>query len=568
MKTDYLKLVADLQARATETAAAFAGVRIALYKTLAAAVLLHRDIMNDAPELLVDAYEHAGINFVKNGTDAQYYRPWLRLIYGVHAAQGYMSNKLGNYAACMCQLSLEVESNPETYKLEGEARLAQFLEHNGGIHALARKHRGEPMPQDDEEDGEGGSDGGNDGDDDDGNKPKPPSAKLIAEKAIELLLGENAGGFGTMNPVRPISLAENGLVVMVAMKRPDGLFRVVGTTTSNDVINRAAIEATVNELGNVPHDLAVFAEVASVAKYPAEALPSGSETREQWLSTRYYDAVKQQAANTNDPTAAPLTTPREMVVDADNNTVRYSGSGYHRGVVIHCRPVIGLSLSGHRLHLKQGDCARLEDLVDNGVEYLRAAVANDSHLAPKNSILVQNAVTGDQHKFTFADNAADNGCADFDFDQHVPDWTAHLDRRAIDMLGSMMLNTYFTTLGKANQVTRQNNKEWEVRLAKDSISFAHNTDTTDICEVDTVAASVVFAANKTNASCKVRTKDFGAALYRTVGLPLTAGVEIAGNSQALVLRFATVLGNYSVAVPTIIANDNAVLGAALFKKEF
>lgn len=566
MKTDYLKLVADLQARATETAAAFAGVRIALYKMLAAAVLLHRQIINEAPEVLADAYEQAGINFVKNGTDARYYRPWLRLIFGVHAAHGYMSNKLGNYAACMCELSDEVDGNPEMYEKDGEDRLAQFLEHNGGIHALARKHRGEPIPQDEEDEGAEGNGGTDDDDDDDDDKPKPFNPKLIAKKAIELLLGENAASFGTMNPVRPISVAENGLVVMVAMQRPDGLFRVVGTTSSKDVISRAAVEATVNELGSVPHNLAVLAEVASVAKYPAEALPSGSDAREQWLNNKYFDAIKQLAANTSDVAAAPLTTPREMVVDADNNTVRYSGSGYHRGVVIHCRPVIGLSLSGHRLHLKQGDCARLEDLVDNGVEYLRAAAANDGHLAPKNSILVQNAVTGDQHKFTFADNAADNGCADFDFDQHVPDWTAHLDRRAIDMLGSMMLNTYFTTLGKANQVTRQNNKEWEVRLAKDSISFAHNTDTTDLCEVDTVAASVVFAANKTNASCKVRTKDFGAALYRTVGLPLTAGVEISGNSQAVVLRFDTVLGNYSVAVPTIIANDNAALGAALFVK--
>lgn len=565
MKTDYLKLVADLQARATETAAAFAGVRIALYKTLAAAVLLHRQIINEAPEVLADAYEQAGINFVKNSTDARYYRPWLRLIFAVHAAHGYMSNKLGNYSACMCEMSDEVDGNPEMYEKDGEDRLAQFLEHNGGIHALARKHRGEPIPQDDEDEGAEGN-GGTDDDDDDDDKPKPLNPKLIAKKAIELLLGENAASFGTMNPVRPISVAENGLVVMVAMQRPDGLFRVVGTTSSKDVTNRAAVEATVNELGSVPHNLAVLAEVASVAKYPAEALPSGSDAREQWLNKKYFDAIKQRAANTSDVAAAPLTTPREMVVDADNNTVRYSGSGYHRGVVIHCRPVIGLSLSGHRLHLNQGDCARLEGLVDNGVEYLRAAAANDGLLAPKNSIFVENAVTGDQHKFTFADNAADSGCADFDFDQHVPDWTAHLDRRAIDMLGSMMLSTYFTSLGKANQVTRQNNKEWEVRLAKDSISFAHNTDTTDLCEVDSVAASVVFAANKTNASCKVRTKDFGAALYRTVGLPLTAGVEISGNSQAVVLRFDTVLGNYSVAVPTIIANDNAALGAALFVK--
>jgi hypothetical protein len=34
-----------------------------------------------------------------------------------------------------------------------------------------------------------------------------------------------------------------------------------------------------------------------------------------------------------------------------------------------------------------------------------------------------------------------------------------------------------------------------------------------------------------------------------------------------VLRFSTNLGNYAVAVPTVIANDNTDIGVALFKKE-
>jgi hypothetical protein len=47
MQKDYLKLVQDLQDRATGAVKAFHGVRIALYGTLAAACLLHRQIMQD-----------------------------------------------------------------------------------------------------------------------------------------------------------------------------------------------------------------------------------------------------------------------------------------------------------------------------------------------------------------------------------------------------------------------------------------------------------------------------------------------------------------------------------------
>lgn len=279
--------------------------------------------------------------------------------------------------------------------------------------------------------------------------------------------------------------------------------------------------------------------------------------------------VKTRAANSNDPAAAPLTTKREMVIDGVNNTVRYSGSGYHRSVVIHCTPRTGLALRGSHLHLGQSDCARLEDLVDNGVEYLRKSAANDDLALEQNAILAENALTGDQHKFGFTNQlaAAGQGCAEFDFAQHRPDWTAQLDRGAIQHLRGVMLDTYFKKLGKSNQVTRENNKQWAVLVSQTGIAFAHNRDTTDICEVDGVSASVQFAANATTASCEVRTKDFGAVFYRIACLPLTAGIDLSGDVQAIVLRFSTNLGIYAVAIPTIIANDNADIGVALFKKD-
>ena len=67
---------------------------------------------------------------------------------------------------------------------------------------------------------------------------------------------------------------------MIGLKRPDGLFKIVGSTAANDVIRRAAVEATANQLGGVPDDLALLAEVASVAKYPSQALPTSDETRQ------------------------------------------------------------------------------------------------------------------------------------------------------------------------------------------------------------------------------------------------------------------------------------------------
>ena len=116
-------------------------------------------------------------------------------------------------------------------------------------------------------------------------------------------------------------------------------------------------------------------------------------------------------------------------------------------------------------------------------------------------------------------------------------------------------------------MTRENNKQWGVLVSQTGIVFAHNRDTTDICEVDGVSAAVQFAADANTASYEVRTKDFGAVFYRIACLPLTAGVELSGSTQALVLRFSTNLGIYAVAIPTIIANDNADIGVALFKKE-
>ena len=473
MQKNYLMLVQDLQDRATGAVKAFHGVRIALYGTLAAACLLHRQIMQDEPQLLENAYAAAKIAFKSKNNQQSLYRPFLRLIYKIDHAKGYMANKLADYAAAMCELEKEVDSNPDFYNLEGEARLAQYIEQSGGLHALARKHRGEPLPaneDDDAEDGTGHDDGGNDNDDGDGDgdKPTPPANfKKIADAAVELLLDANLVGLGTMNPMCPVAVAENGLVVMIGLRRPDGLFKIVGSTAAKDVIRRAAVEATVNQLGGVPDDFAVLAEVASIAKYPSQALPASDETRQAWLDKKYFDVVKTRAANSNDPAAAPLTTKREMVVDGVNNTVRYSGSGYHRSVVIHCTSRKGLALRGSHLHLGQGDCARLEDLVDNGVQYLRKSAANDDLALQQTAILAEDALTGDQHEFAFANDlaAAGKGCADFDFALHRPDWTAQLDLAALQHLRDAMLETYFKKLGKSNQVTRPNNKQWEVRVS-------------------------------------------------------------------------------------------------------
>jgi hypothetical protein len=274
MKTDYLALVTDLQARATAAIASFHGVRIALYKTLAAACLLHRQIMDDEPQLLLNAYAAAKISFKYKNDQMSLYRPWLRLIYKIDNAHGYMNNKVGDYAAALSEMEKEVDGNPDFYNLDGEARLAQFIENAGGIHALVRKHRGEPLPANDDDDAKDGSGQHNDDDDGDDDKPQPPANfKQIADAAVELLLNANLAGLGTMNPVCPVDVADNNLVVMIGIKRPDGLFKIVGTTAAKDIIRRAAVEATTNELGGVPDELAVLAEVASIAKYPSKAMP-------------------------------------------------------------------------------------------------------------------------------------------------------------------------------------------------------------------------------------------------------------------------------------------------------
>lgn len=563
MQKDYLKLVQDLQDRATGAVKAFHGVRIALYGTLAAACLLHRQIMQDEPQLLENAYAAANIAFQYRNDQNSLYRPWLRLIYKIDNAKGYLSNKIGDYSCALCELEKEVDSKPDFYKLDGEARLAQYIEQSGGLHALARKHRGEPLPMndDDAEDRLGQGNGGN------GGKPTPPAnTKQIADAAVELLLDANWVGLGTMNPLCPVAVAENGLVVMIGIKRPDGLFKIVGSTAAKDVLRRAAVEATVNQLGGVPDDLAVLAEVASIAKYPSQAMPHSEDKRQGWLTAKFFDVVKNQAANLNDPAALPLTASRMMVVDTAENSVRYSGSGIHRGVVVHCRPNFGLSFVGQHLHLSHPDCMRLEGLVDNGVEFLRAAAANDGGLTACNAVMATDALSGDQHSFAFEpSNMGDSsGSAEFSFDQYQAEWTANMDRSKVQELRNDVLEGYFSSLGKFNQSTRENNRDFELRVSANAIDFAYNFDVTGDPAVDCVAVPVAFAGNTTGANVKLRTKDFAATLYRVACLPLMGDLQVSGNTQAVVLRFSTHLGTFSVAIPTLIANDNCDLGISLF----
>jgi hypothetical protein len=71
---------------------------------------------------------------------------------------------------------------------------------------------------------------------------------------------------------------------------------------------------------------------------------------------------------------------------------------------------------------------------------------------------------------------------------------------AIQQLCSEILDTYFMKLGRSNQVTRENNREWEIRVKETGIDFAHNFDSTNNPEVDSILASVQFAASNITAS--------------------------------------------------------------------
>jgi anti-sigma28 factor (negative regulator of flagellin synthesis) len=256
-----------------------------------------------------------------------------------------------------------------------------------------------------------------------------------------------------------------------------------------------------------------------------------------------------------------------MVVDTAENTVRYSGEGYHRGVVVHCRPNVGLSFDGHYLHLSHLDCMRLEGLVDNGIEFLRAVAANASGKTASNAVTAANALNGDQHSFAFQVSAEgiSSGSAEFSFEQYKAEWSVKIDRSKVEELRHEVLDGYFSSLGKFNQLTRENNREWELRVSENAIDFAYNFDVTGDPAVDCMTVPVNFAGNTNGASVKLRTKDFAATLYRVACLPLEGDLQMSGNMQAVVLHFSTHRGAYSVAIPTLIANDNCDLGISLFK---
>lgn len=583
METDYLKLVADLQARASAAVASFHGVRISLYKTLAAACLLHRQIMKVQPELLADAYAAARIGFVYRDDQMSLYRPFLRLIYKIDNAKGYMNNKVGDYAAALCEMEKQVDSNPDFYELEGEARLAQFIENAGGIHALARKHRGEPIPVNDDADvgtctdqdnGSGDDqdeDSSKDHDDDGDDKPDPVEFKKRAEEASQILSGDTIVGIGTLTPVRPVNVAESGLVVLVGKMRADGLIEIVGATNAKKVLDQAVVAAVVNQSASVPADLALIAEVVCVKKYPDHAMPPVGQKREDWLDKRFFDKVVAKTANDNAAISDPLTPPRKLVIDDASGTVQYTNVGYDRGVVVSCRPTTKLVITGKNLVMRHDQCMQVEGVIDNGLEYLRSQCANTNGPLTPQVIETVDLLTNKTHAFRLEEAAIvdgeEEGHSHFNFDGFRSSWSTLIDRVWIEGLRKVFVTDYFQTLGAKNQISRENNRIWRIKVSSDAITFGYNIDATGNAATDQFATAVRFAADVSNFLCLVRAKDIGPILYRVADMDLRGQVTLAGNDQAIVLQFSTSKGEYSIAIPTIVANNNAPIAPSLFCKK-
>lgn len=536
-----------------------------LYLTLARIYFVHREFTQADSKYLDQLYNQAGIVTTGGQSNEVNYRPFLRLVWDQTVVDGAMNNRLTHWSKVLRQLDARYLENPGYFaEIDREQRMASYIDECGGVTAMVERANGVVGAPEFKQDVV---------------KTKPSEARkiverqkvaeVVAERHIQLLSSTSAPAIATVAPTATMRHDGNKLVALIGRLEADGTVKLLGSTNDTDAINMVAARALNNDLRFVSPALRQLLEIISLSRFPQVAKPKGQAQQRAWRDRIFYDQGKGKKDE-------PMTSPRRLLLRGKSGDMLLSCMRRERSVVVICEPSHKLAPKGQNIYLQTALRSHLEDaLADGSMELMSSqpetsleAVQGKAHT---HVLHTQNATLGKTRALYFyeqgrkQDNADNNWQADFSVAQFKPDWTAKVDSAWLSALRAGFLDKWFATLGKSKQIKRENNYTFQLSAAAKALTLRYNMDDSGVAPEHAMPVAISFPDSRKKRDVVVRSKDLAPVLYNLADLVIKDGVEISGNADAIVFKFATSMGRYVVAVPTVHANGASA--SILFKKE-
>lgn len=517
---------------------------------LAEACLLYRKLEN-SPSALAQIYAREGFGAPDLTSSAPHLTTYVKVLFRVDLLKPTdadktrqarfgdqtVRNKVDGYAASLARMHAEYCRDPEAYRRNGTAKLAKYHQDAGGIQGAkdaraagntAAKNAKLGLSTSFETD------------------HSAVSAGWLTKEAHAILMSTAVPPGGMSFAPSALNFSGSGAAICIVYDLGNGTYGLVPAVPAASAVQVAAFTtaAALKHVQGLP--LRILAEVIATQRYPKQFAPSGSRLNLDRAFGRWHRDVYLEVG------ASGHLASRRLTIRKDD--ILLSATDMKAGVATVLRPKQHIMPSAQAdVWMDDLDLRRFEHLLDTQtVPAFTCKPIDKLQPAPNGcSLKIDSLAAGvGSRDLLLADYATTSETqVEPDLSHFVPEWMFAASSRWFRRLRDDFLTPWFKNDACGNKLSRQEHMALQIEVTATRFRIE--------CEIDGTGnhpAHEAAGINATGASAApvlVGSKDLAPILHNLPDLDLVGDVKVSGNSALLLFEFATDIGEYTIAVPTV-----------------
>jgi hypothetical protein len=352
--------------------------------------------------------------------------------------------------------------------------------------------------------------------------------------------------------------------VLLARREKTGRITVLGSSNDPTQIDSVAALAAQTNLTNLTPNLRAFVEIISTQAFPSHALPSSSDQRSKWYRTRYSDKSDLREGDlkgwTNEGRGEHLRSAKRLLLRGKERDILLSGSRVSVSPVTRCILNDALIDRNDTVFLRVLERSKIEQWIETKeITLLRAepkqrlkAAATEERASYK--LAVTNTVSGFTKFLHFYDHTPDKNIshfqADFQRDKFEAEWSVKVGKEWFAVLRQVWADKWFAELGRFNQILRPHNAIMELKVAAKKLYVGFYLEENHLAMEEFDFPDPIKTVKQMKKTAYF-SKDLAPILFNLADAHTNSSVTMAGNAHAIVFRYATTVGRFEIAVPTL-----------------
>jgi hypothetical protein len=524
-----------------------------LYELLAQSYLWWRDA--DKERGFLDAlYEQRGIRFKASANNLPNFSPLIRLVWNMEEMDPSDWVTVTQWNKALQAVHEHYVQNADDFYFEAKGKLKRFIQDKGGVVGLIS----------------GSTEYANDDEPTHRSRRKSrsrinaQSQAAIAQSALTELKAQKQG-IGSAAIRGTVRVGGEGLSVLLARREKNGHITVLGSSNDPIQIDAVAAHAVQTNLTNLAPNLRALVEIIATQAFPSHALPSSSDKRSKWYLTRYADKSEvwegDLEGKPKEDRGERLRSAKRVLIRGKKGDVLLSGSRVSVSPVTRCvlnEPLIDKS---DNVFLRVLERSKIEQWIEtkeitllNADPKHRLKSAARSERASYKLAITSAVQSGIKQFLHFYDHTPDKKIthyqADFQRDKFKADWSVRLSTEWFASLRQVWADEWFAELGRFNQILRPHNAALELKVTAKKLYVVFNLHPQN-SPFETFEFPEPIKSLKRTLKTAYFSKDIAPILFNIADAHINGAVTMAGNAHAIVFRYATKVGKFEIAVPTL-----------------